>query len=268
VSAPADGFARDAMSDDGGGLPHRRHLPVVQTQVPAAKVAAPKPAKRREWTSEDRAFLAKHLRRKGTAWVAAKLGRGVRSIQCAALRYGISRHWTEREVAILRAEWGELSERGLRQKLAGRAWGGIVFKAHSMGLGDPNQGLIYFKEAIRQTGVDRKRLLMILDDAGVKRVRRVRLKSEVGGYRQWMVDGDRACAAVVAWLSAQARRLNRAEIIARTGLSAHHVRRALLTLAAVRPVEGFRNAPGQAWLVSPEDADAAAAMYRAARGER
>lgn len=41
MSAADSGFARDAMSDDGGGLPHRRHLPVVQTQVPAAKVAAP-----------------------------------------------------------------------------------------------------------------------------------------------------------------------------------------------------------------------------------
>lgn len=47
MSAPADGFARDALVDDGGGLPHRRHLPVVQTKVPAAPTRKPKPYKPR-----------------------------------------------------------------------------------------------------------------------------------------------------------------------------------------------------------------------------
>ena len=72
-------------------------------------------------------------------------------------------------------------------------------------------------------------------------------------------------AAVRAWLAAKAARLNRAEAMARMGLSMHHTQQAMRLLASTRPVDGLT---AREWLLSPEDVDAAAAMYRAARGGR
>mgnify|MGYP002133767872 CR=1 FL=1 len=53
--------------------------------------------------------------------------------------------------------------------------------------------------------------------------------------------------------------------MARMGLSMHHTQQAMRLLASTRPVDGLT---AREWLLSPEDVDAAAAMYRATGGGR
>ena len=256
MSAGADGAVwRDATADDGGGM---------AGGVPAKSTQAPK----RPWTDEDVAFLRKHYRRRGATWCAAQLGRTVDTTESAAHRRGITVLWTRRELTILRNEWGELGERSLRRKLPGRTMSAISMKARELGLVNPNQGKASMKEAERASGINRRRLARIFAEYGVRLTYRVRTftrdpSAEHGRY--WVFDLDEAMDAVRAWLAAKAARLNRAEAMARMGLSMHHTQQAMRLLASTRPVDGLT---AREWLLSPEDVDAAAAMYRAARGGR
>ena len=220
------------------------------------------------WTEADVAFLRKHYLRRRSTWCAKKLGRSAGAIVQAARKHGLSTKWTREELVTLRAEWGEVSERCLRRKLPGRTWGAIAMKAYSIGLRDPNQGAISIKQAEERTGLDRVRLRRILADAGVTVRRRIRtqITSPNEQYRQRIVDAEEVDAAVKAWLRAESLKLRKMDAADAVGLRPAQMGVAMQMLRAVRPVEGVRwRAP---WAISREDADAAAAMYRAARGER
>ena len=241
--------------------------PLDTAKVTRALLAAA-PSKPRAWTAEEVAFLRKHYRGRGAKWCAAKLGRSTDATERAAYLRHITRCWSQQELVTLRAEWGEVSERSLRHKLPGRPWGGIVAKAAELGLSNPNQGKSSMAEAVRLSGLNRRRLRLIFAEYGVRLTYRIRTRAEgEGAYRgrHWVFDMDEAMEAVRAWLITKAARLNRTEAMARTGLSMHHTQRAVRMLAGTRPVEGFSV---REWSLSPEDVDAAAAMYRTARGER
>ncbi len=257
MSAAEGGVWRDASSDDGGGL---------------ARVEAAKPAKRinRPWSAEDVAFLRKHYLRRRSAWCAKRLGRSMSSVVQAARKHGLTTKWTREELVTLRAEWGCLGEKRLCQKLRGRTWSAIAMKAYEIGLRDPNQGTISIKQAEERTGIGRDRLRQILADAGVTVRRRIRTRiaNPNAAYRQRVVDAEEVDAAVKAWLRAESAKLRQMDAAAATGLSPHQMRHAMRMLSATRHVEGASCSRGGTWAVSREDADAAAAMYRAARGVR
>ncbi len=257
IAGADGGVRRDATADEGGGL---------------AQVEAAKPAKRitRPWSADDVAFLRKHYLRRRSAWCAKRLGRSMSSVVQAARVHGVTTRWTREELVTLRAEWGCLGEKRLCQKLRGRTWSAIAMKAYEIGLRDPNQGLISIKQAEERTGLGRDRLLQILADAGVTVRRRIRthIANPNAAYRQRVVDAEEVDAAVKAWLRAESAKLRQADAAAATGLSLHQMRHAMRMLCAVRRVEGARCSRGGSWAVSREDADAAAAMYRGARGVR
>lgn len=220
------------------------------------------------WTDEDVAFLRKHYLRRRSTWCAKKLGRTAGSVVQAARKHGMSTKWSRAELVTLRAEWGEVSERCLRGKLPGRTWGAIAMKAYSIGLRDPNQGAISIKQAEERTGLDRVRLRRILADAGVTVRRRIRTRvtNPDGQYRQRIVDAEEVDAAVKAWLRAESLKLRKMDAAEAVGLRPAQMGVAMQMLCATRPVEGVRwHAP---WAISRADAEAAAAMYRAARGAR
>ena len=220
---------------------------------------------RRPWTAAEVAFLRKNYHR-GLSWLAKRMGRSRGALAWKARASGITRKWTRAELVTLRAEWGELSERGLRRKLRGRTWAAIAIRAHRMGLANPNQGKVDMRTASRITGIDHRALPAVLAAAGVRRTYRIRTNGDCGSvkYRCWMVDADEARAAATAHFARLARLLSRPEAARRMGVGIPTVRAAMQMLAATRPVEGLWAKP---WRVSPEDADAAIAMYRASRGE-
>lgn len=257
MSAAEGGVWRDATADDGGTL---------------ARVEPARPTKRtvRPWTAEEVAFLRKHYLRRRSAWCAKRLGRSVSSVVQGARKHGLTTKWTSEELITLRAEWGAIGERSLCRKIPGRTWSAIAMKAFEIGLRDPNQGSISIKQAEERTGIRRERLRQILADAGVAVRRRIRTRitNPNAAYRQRVVDAEEVDAAVKAWLLAEGTKLRRMDAAAATGLSPHQMRNAMRMLCAVRPVEGASCPRGGTWTVSREDAEAAAAMYRAARGDR
>jgi hypothetical protein len=221
------------------------------------------------WSTDDVAFLSKHYRRKGAAWCAGKLGRTAPAVRQAARLNGIRQFWTSEELITLRAEWGALCERGMREKLPGRTWQAIASKAIELGLRAPNQGLISVREAVRRTGLERAQLRRVLAAAGVKVRLRIRTRESVAVpcYRQRVVDAEEVDAAVSAWLTAESKKLRRPEAAAAAGISSYQMTIGMHMLAATRPVEGLRGGR-LPWGVSREDAMEAAAMYRARRGGR
>lgn len=219
----------------------------------------------RPWSEDDLALLTKHYPLRGAEWCRKKLHRSERSIANKSRRLGLARFWSRRELVTLRAEWGEVSERKLRQKLPGRTWKAIAEKAKKLGLSNPNQGVASIKEVAIKSGFNHRRVMVILRAMGVRLTYRVRTQVRPNAARRWVVDLDEALEAIAAWVREQGRRLTLIEAAARTGLSLYHARQSIKLLASTRPVEGY---PATVWSVSPEDVDAAAAMYRAARGAR
>ena len=221
----------------------------------------------RPWTADEVAFLRKHYLRRRSAWCAKRLGRTVSSTVQAARKNGLSTKWSRDELVTLRAEWGAISERRMCEKLRGRTWDAIAMKAYEIGLRDPNQGLISIKQAEERTGIERVRLRTILADAGVAIRRRIRTRvmTTNGAYRQCVVSAEEVDEAVATWLRAESAKLRRMDAAAAVGLSPQQMRAAMEMLCAVRPVDGVPAQRGRLWAVSRADADAAAAMYRAAR---
>ena len=255
MSAAEGGVWRDASSDDGGGLAQ------VEAAKPAKRAAAPD----RPWTDDEVALLTEYYPLRGTRWCMKRLDRSDRSIWRMTRKLGLMRFWSERELTILRAEWSEMSERGLRRKLPGRTWKAIVEKAAKMGMANPNQGLVSIKAVEEASGFNHRRVMMILRASSVRLTQRVRTRIRPNATRRWVVELDEALEVIGAWVRDQGRRLNGVEMAERTGLSRHHTHQAVRLLASTRSVEGY---PARVWAISPEDADAAAAMYRAARGVR
>lgn len=235
-----------------------------------APTEAPKDdaAKRlRPWSAAEVAFLRKHYLRRRSEWCAKRLGRSASAVVQAARRHGLTTKWSREELVTLRAEWGAIGERRLCQKLRGRTWPAIAMKAYEIGLRDPNQGVISIEQATERTGINRDRLLQILADAGVTiRLRvRTRVTNAEGAYRQRVVDAEDVDAAVAAWLRTDAAKLRRMDAAAATGLSLRQMGLAMRLLCATRAVEGVQWSRGVPWSVAREDAEAAAAMYRARR---
>jgi hypothetical protein len=216
----------------------------------------------RRWTADEEALLRKNFRRRGPAWCAAKLGRSKGAVIGHANARGLTLHlWTQREVTILRAEWGTVGVRVLRRKLGGRTWKSIEFKARRLGLDGPSQGLVSIAEASEITGVNVKRLRRILDEEAVPVRRRVStFHGKVQGlYHQSVVDPTDASDAVARWIKRQATRLTLAEAVARYGASSYLVRTSLRALAAIRAVPGLL---ADTWSVAPADVEIALAQHR------
>lgn len=239
------------------------------TRAMLASATAPRCATR--WSAEDVAFLREHYRRRGCAWVAAKLGRSRCSVFRRAQRDGVRRQaWTAREAATLMREWGEVAPRELRRKLPGRSWAAIVSRARVLRLPSASRGVVSILEATRLTGLSRPTLLRVLAEAGVRVMRRrastARRGETQAAYRWWVVDPDEACDAVRAWLDQRRAHLTWAQAAAHCGVCGQVMRRAMRSLAAVRPVDGFR--ADAAWRVSAADAEAAVALDRVRMAER
>ncbi len=236
---------------------------VTRAMLSVGGASQPKRAPRVPWTAEELAVLDKHYRLKGATWCAEKVGRTPSATAQAARARGLTQHWTAAELVTLRAEWGTISERRMREKLHGRTWSSITRKAMEIGLRAPNQGLLSIKQAEERTGLDRRKLRAILVAAGVPVRRRIRSGAwnTKGAYRQHVVAEEDLTAAVSAWLTADRAKLRQVDAAALTGVTPLQMRAAMLLLRAIRPVAGLPE--GRAvWSVSREDATAAAAQYR------
>lgn len=250
----ADGAA--PRVDVGDEARERRYLPAVQ------------PKRGVRWSPDEDAVLHAHYRRKGAVWCAGVIGRSVHSVRkrTEALRMPrISRPWTEKEIGILRREWGDVGERTLRRMLPHRKNSAIARKARELNLAPPDQGTESLKKSAARNGLNLAQLKVALAEGGVRIIKRVRTaspnKRNQGLYRWHVVFPDDATAAVVAWLARGRERFICEEAADHMGVAPSTMRRAVLTLAERRPVDGVR--PMRRWALSLADATEALAVYRA-----
>jgi len=221
----------------------------------------------RLWTDAEEDLLRKHYLKRGPAWCAEQLHRTEASVCKRAEKFKLYRHsrrWTPEEDAILRREWGEVGERRLRAILPGRRSPAIARRAETIGLEDADQGLETVTAAMKRVGMNRRQFLRVITEAGVRVKHRVRgsgkRASNRGLYRWCCVRPDDVTAAVEAWLARGRETLTCPEAADRCDVSEATMRRALLTLAAERIVDGMPK--GRPWFVSPADANEALALYR------
>ncbi len=113
----------------------------------------------------------KQSRRRGFDWHALRKalpGRTDRAIQDRAthlsqeLKRG-GRRWASEEDVILRREWGVLQQRALRQKLVGRSWVSIQWRASVLGLPLSSQGWETLPTAEARAGYDQATLRRIVE---------------------------------------------------------------------------------------------------------
>lgn len=243
---------------------------VTRAMLAAGEAAKPKP-KRRLWTDREEAVLRKHYRKRGRAYCAARVKRGLSAVQKHAAKLGLAGDpiWTQPEVDVLLREWGAVSERKLRSMLPGRSWDGIAQQAHKQGLPAPTQGTVSVRAAAEHIGLHRLTLLRILKLAHVQAVQHVRgsaLSPRRKGQYHWArVDLDRAVKAVEAYDRRRAELLTSEQAAERCGVDHSTMHAAVKLLAATRPVAGVEGGRGRRWFLRPDDADAAIALYRARR---
>lgn len=230
--------------------------------------AASLPPGGRLWTTAEEEILRKHYRRRGPAWCAEQLRRTPASVckRAEMLKlYRHSRRWTAAEDGILRREWGEVGERRLRAMLPGRRSTAIARRAEFLRLAHPAQGMETVKAAMERVGMNRKQFRRVLAEAGVRVIQRVRgsgVRAENRGQYRWCcVYPDEVTAAVEAWLARGRETLTCPEAADRCDVSEATMRRALLTLAGERAVDGMPK--GRPWSIAPADAVEALAFYRA-----
>lgn len=113
-------------------------------------------------------------------------------------------HWTSEEVLTLRREWGEVSQRTLRQKLRGRSWIAIQWKAYSLGIKRCPQGHVSLTALARRFGVERPMLRTILTERGVRLFRAYGTRRAKEGQRKFwneLADETEALEAFDHWMS-------------------------------------------------------------------
>ncbi len=110
-----------------------------------------------------------------------------------------SKHrWTPEDDAYLAREWGELTERTMRQHL-GRSKKALILRAWRLGLPRQSQGKVHVKKASVRVGIDRGTLQLILAECGlrVEDAAPVSLAPTRAGFRQKVVDVDAVAALTV-----------------------------------------------------------------------
>lgn len=88
-----------------------------------------------------------------------------RAAELGAAVFG--RAWTREELTTLRREWGELTERTLRQKLPGRTLLAIYSKARALRLPPQSDGRAGFEQASRRLGVDELAVRKLVAEVGM-----------------------------------------------------------------------------------------------------
>lgn len=164
---------------------------------------------RRLWTPDEDAIIrATWPKRGGPAKVRKLLPhRTPAALRCHAKLLGVVTQpkWTTREVLILREEWlSGTSTRGLREKLRGRPWCGIVMKARSLGLrlGAP-QGHETLTACSKRLGFGcTTQFQRVLTWAGVQTTN-TRALNPGREYRVKFVDSEEAEAALRRWMEAE-----------------------------------------------------------------
>lgn len=129
------------------------------------------------WTAAEddllRRVYARSSTRKGRALArcCAALPHRTRSAvssRASLLRVTVhSRAWTQEEVLTLRREWGELTERVLRQKLPGRTISAIYGKAKELGLPAQSDGRTGYRHASTRLGVDLLAIRKLITEVGM-----------------------------------------------------------------------------------------------------
>lgn len=210
------------------------------------------------WTAQEEETLRCYYARAGAKRVAAMLGRSERAIFKRAQVLGvISRPiWTVAEDNILRREWGEVGPRSLREKLPGRKWSAIVWRAKDLGLPSPKQGRVALSVAARAAGFSHYLMLNILETEGV-RVERYAggLHAQHRREQHRVVDPDEARAAVERWL----RRETVAQAATRIGVGRAAMRAILIRTGTLRP-----QGRGHVVRYTPEEIDRAVEFDRRA----
>jgi hypothetical protein len=136
--------------------------------------------------------------------------------------------WSEREVLTLKREWGQVSQRILRNKLKPRTWDAIKSKAREIGLPVSTQGLISVNEACRVSGLCRPTLTAILEELGVNiRNNPTPTHLQAIRYVHKYVELDHVLDAAKVWM----RRETTEQASKRTGISSKRLSAFLVNLS-------------------------------------
>jgi hypothetical protein len=208
------------------------------------------------WSPPEDAILRRHLRSRGTAYVARRVGRSLRSVMLHAWRLGISRQprWNDIERRVLRNLWGESPLHVIAKKL-GRSEGAVYEEARRVGLSRVPTGMELLSVAARRTGFAEETLRVVLDWAGVE-LRWPARKPSKKRRRHVCVDTFEVNEAVERWLATEAL----APAARSRGLYPQRLARLLVGIDGVPP----RPCKGRIWRIPSDVIDRALAADRRA----